>query len=307
MKKVLVTGATGFLGSHVLPILQLHDFQVHTVGRRGTVHSASQIRHHVCDLMQPEAARDVVRKIRPTHLLHLAWCADAGSFWNSPDNLKWLSVTEALCESLAEFGGVRAVGIGSCAEYDWSRGSTFTEFDCHGTPTTLYGQTKREAGERLSALAKSTQVSAAWGRLFFVYGPGGHPQRVPGAMITSLINNEVTPCPAGTQWRDYIYIRDAATATVRLLESTVNGPVNIATGQPVQVVELITAASIASGNPQLLRIGEVPSQSTNNPDRIVANIDRLVGEVGFRPIVSLEVGMAETVAWWQRHQKSRAA
>ena len=307
MKRILITGASGFLGQQVIPMLEPLGFEIHTAGRSSASSSAANITHHRCSLLETDTAESLIRSIRPTHLIHLAWCADAGSFWHSPDNLKWLSASARLFESFAQNDGQRAVGVGSCAEYDWSSDVDLSEFASPGQPSTLYGQSKRAAGEWLQAFSTGSRMSAAWGRLFFLYGPAGHPQRVPGAMFESLLNGQPTPCPSGTHLRDYLFVRDAAAALVKLLESNVCGPVNIASGQAIRVSELIQAAAVASGNPHLLRVGQTPTQTSNNPERIVADISRLQNEVGFQPTVSLSSGMAETVAWWRKNQKVRAA
>ena len=307
MKRILVTGASGFLGQQIVPMLKDLDFEVHTVGRSSASCSRVGVTHHHCCLLDSGTPGSLIGSIRPTHLLHLAWCADAGSFWNSPDNLRWLSASARLFESFARNDGQRAVGVGSCAEYDWSSTENLSEFGSRVQPSTLYGQSKRAAGDWLQAFAAGSKMNAAWGRVFFLYGPASHRQRIPGTVIESLLNGLPTPCPSGKQLRDYLFVRDAAAALVKLLESNVSGPVNIASGRAIRVIDLIRAAADAAGNLQLLRVGNTPMQSSNNPDRIVADIGRLRKEVGFQDEVSLQTGMAETVSWWQKNLKAAAA
>jgi nucleoside-diphosphate-sugar epimerase len=307
MKRILITGASGFLGRHIVSMLSSRGFEIHTAGRSPIASISPVIVHHLCDLLEVGTPEALIHRIRPSHLLHLAWCADAGRFWTTSENLKWLSASTRLFEAFADCDGHRGVGIGSCAEYDWSHTDDLSEFRSSGIPSTLYGKSKRAAGEFLQAFASGTKLKAAWGRLFFLYGPGGHPQRVPGAIIESLLRGQPTPCPAGTQWRDYLFIKDAAAAVVTLVESDVCGPINIGSGQPVRVIDLIEAAARATGNVHLLQIGQVLTQTVNNPERIVADVGRLQSEVGFVPQTTLAQGMAETVAWWQSEQRLRAA
>jgi nucleoside-diphosphate-sugar epimerase len=307
MKRILVTGASGFVGRHVLQQLEPQGFEIHTAGRSLASLLPPSVTHHQCSLLDPETPGSLVSRIQPTHLLHLAWSAEAGSFWHSPLNLKWLSTTVRLFEAFIDCGGRRIVGAGSCAEYDWSSAGTFSEADLAGAPSTLYGKTKKAAGEYLLALESGTAVSAAWGRLFFLYGPGGHAARIPAVIIDSLLDGQLTPCPAGKEIRDYLFVRDAAAALVRLLESHVSGPVNIASGNEIRVIELIQAAAESTGNSGLLRPGQSPSHTANNPTRIVADVTRLHQELGFRPQISLSSGMAETVAWLRNSRIKRAA
>jgi len=305
-KKILITGATGFLGRQVVPLLEALGFEIHTAGRSTESDSSPSCQHHQCNLLNSETPASLIETIRPTHLLHLAWCADSGSFWNSPDNLTWLSSSSRLFEAFAQNGGQRAVGIGSCAEYDWSSAVDLSESKSAGRPSTLYGQAKRAASEWLQAISMGTSMSSAWGRLFFLYGPAAHPQRMPGAIIESLINGLPTPCPAGFQVRDYLYVKDAAQAIVRLIESEVAGPVNIASGRGIRVIDLIKAAGTATGNAHLLQVGGTPAQVSNNPFRIVADVHRLHDEVGYSPQVDLHTGMMETVEWCRNRRRASA-
>ena len=166
-----------------------------------------------------------MKQVRPTHLLHLAWCASPGNFWGTLENLRWLKTTVALFEAFAEQGGKRAVGVGTCAEYAWnSDGQPLSETCSPTVPSTLYGRAKLTACHFLSTLNAAGLFSSAWARLFFLYGPGGHCNRMPGAIIASLLNGQPALCSSGVQLRDYLYITDAAAALVALLNSGVEGP-----------------------------------------------------------------------------------
>jgi nucleoside-diphosphate-sugar epimerase len=114
MKKIIITGASGFIGRHcLLPF----------------------------DLLGSTSVAQLVASIHPSHLLHFAWNATPGQFWASRDNLKWLKSSIDLLEAFADQGGKRAVFSGTCAEYDWSA-SPFEEKVTPCFPQTLYGSSK---------------------------------------------------------------------------------------------------------------------------------------------------------------------
>src|SRR5437588_3229964 len=116
--KVLVTGATGFVGRFVLERLRTSGAEVHACARRAGARGLAQ--WHEADLLTAGAPRALIDAVRPTHLLHLAWYSEPGTFWTSRENLRWLSTTIELLEAFADAGGQRFVGTGTCAEYDWS-------------------------------------------------------------------------------------------------------------------------------------------------------------------------------------------
>ncbi len=98
---VLVTGATGFLGSHILARLVRERCVLHAANRQGRGPAAERVTWHAADLRRSDAASGLLRRVRPTHLLHNAWIAVPGRFWNEPENLDWLQSGLALLRALA--------------------------------------------------------------------------------------------------------------------------------------------------------------------------------------------------------------
>jgi len=97
--RVLVTGATGFIGAACLPRLHARGYSVHAVSSQAQPAGFdSAFTWHQYDLLDAVACREAVAAVRPTHLLHLAWIATPGVFWSSPDNLRWLTAGIALID-----------------------------------------------------------------------------------------------------------------------------------------------------------------------------------------------------------------
>src|SRR6266566_6416242 len=108
MSRVLLTGATGFIGTHAINALLLRGHEVHAVARRAQPRREG-VAWHVADLLKPETPERLVRQARASHLLHLAWYAVPGAFWNAPENERWLDATLRLLRAFGEAGGRRAV------------------------------------------------------------------------------------------------------------------------------------------------------------------------------------------------------
>ena len=117
--RVLVTGASGFIGSRTLAPLRQAGFAVHSFGRTAPREPTT---HHPGDLFDRAQVRAVLGSVAPTHILHCAWEVTHGTFWHDPRNLDWVAATLDLARAATDQGVTRFVGIGTCAEYDWSDG-----------------------------------------------------------------------------------------------------------------------------------------------------------------------------------------
>lgn len=307
MKRVLLTGASGFVGRHCLSALVARNYEVHAVSfHRGNAESTTAgVRWHQADLLNPEQVRSLVTRIEPTHLLHCAWYAVPGKYWNAPENFKWVEASLHLLKMFANAGGKRAVGVGTCAEYDWSQGHC-SEISTPLNPATPYGACKHQLERGLSELGKQEGISTAWGRLFFLYGPHEDTKRLVPSVIISLLEEEPALCSHGEQVRDFLHVQDAGDALVALLDSEVSGAVNIASGVPVRVREVVGEIAEQLHRPQLVQMGARPAPE-NEPARLVADVARLRDEVGWSPRYALGTGLAETIEWWKLQQQERGA
>lgn len=299
MKRVLVTGATGFIGRHSLPRLLESGYEVHAVGGQRSPEALSRdIVWHRANLLEPGEIASLVGKVQPTHLLHFAWYAVPGKYWTAPENLAWVRATVNLMQVFSDHGGRRAVMAGSCAEYDW-KFDYCSELFTPCRPATLYGACKHGTQLLLDAWSRQAGLSSAWGRIFFLYGPGEYPSRLVPSVIQSLLRNEPALCTHGNQVRDFMYVEDVAAAFVELLGSDVEGAVNIASGVSAPLKEVIHAIADRLNKRDLVRLGAVPAP-TGEPDALIADIGRLRDEVGFRPRYGLKQSIAQTI----EHMKS---
>ena len=221
-----------------------------------------------------------------------------GGVWASPENHRWADASRRLLLAFARHGGRRAVLAGTCAEYDWAVAGVCREGDTPARPHTTYGRCKLGLSRWAAAFGRARGVSVAWARLFFLYGPGEHPARLVPSVARALLAGEPAACTAGTQERDFLHADDAAAAPVALARGTAVGPVNVGSGEGVAVRDVVAAVAAACGRPDLVRYGARPLPPLD-PPRLVADVSRLRGAVGWRPRVGLADGLAATVEWWR--------
>jgi nucleoside-diphosphate-sugar epimerase len=302
VSRVLLTGASGFVGAHVLDALVAAGDEVHAVARRRPRRGPERERvsWHEADLL---AGAELLGEVRPDVLVHLAWYAAPGKFWSSRENVRWVEASLALLRAFAAAGGRRAVIAGTCAEYEWGGERDLDERCAALAPATLYGVCKDALRRVAVAFAEQAELELAWARLFFLYGPGEDPARLVPAVIRALLGAERIATTTGTQVRDFIHVHDAAGALAALAHGDVTGPVNVASGRGVPVARLLERIGGLTGAGELIDFG-ARQTSPLEPARLVASVARLQDEVGFHPTIGLEQGLASTVQWWRERGRA---
>ncbi len=296
MKRVMVTGATGFIGRHTLSILLAHGYEVHAISFSSDQPQLDGIRWHRTNLLDAGAVSELVTTVAPSHLLHFAWFAVPGKYQASEENFRWCQAGIELLLAFARSGGQRAVFAGTCFEYDLRHGYCSEELTpC--APSSRYGVCKLSLAQIATAFPPES-VSTAWGRIFYLYGPHESPARLVPSVILSLIRGERAPCTHGRQVRDFLHVEDVASAFVSLLESDARGVVNIGSGEPVtirSIVERIASLLDAAGR---IDFGAIEAASSD-PAVVLAATGRIRGETVWSPHWPLADGLAATIDWWR--------
>ena len=284
LPRVLITGAGGFVGRALVAALaeRARIVPAMVAGRRA-------------DLLDPAARAGLIAGARAEVLIHLAWVTEHGKFWSSPANAAWQAASVDLFARFYAVGGRRIIGIGSCAEYDWSTGAARLAEDAALTPHTAYGAAKLRAAEALDRLATRSGASWAWGRVFFSFGPGEPPGRLIPLILRAVRDRAPLGIGPGDTVRDFCAMRHVADALADLSLSAVEGPVNLGSGHAVRFDDLARLANGLGDGQPVIQPDSRPL-SPGEPRILVADTTRLRTEVGYHPPDRLAADLADHFA-----------
>jgi nucleoside-diphosphate-sugar epimerase len=299
MKKVLITGATGFIGRQAIPPLLEKGYEIHAVSSQRSPIQLDGVTWHLVNLFDYKAVEEMIDLIRPSHLLHFAWIASPGVCWNSTDNLSWVEASLHLIRTFASNGGKRVMVSGTCAEYDWNQ-SVYSESVSVFRSATLYGTCKRSLYQILETFSQRVHLSFCWGYIFHLLGPYENPNRFVPSIIRGLLLQKEVACSHGTQLRDFLDVRDVADAFAYLLDTDIQGGVNIGSGNGITLKDITKKISAVIGNEHLLKFGAfIPPAA--EPSELIPDTTRLNHEAGWEPKIPLNESLEEAIKWWKNN------
>ena len=294
-RRVLVTGASGFIGGRLCERLTALDAEVYATSRRPMPES-SGVQWLPCDLVDFDATADLFRVTRPEYVMHLASHVVGHRDVEAvlPTFRSNLASSVNLLISSHETGCERVVLTGSLEEPppgpDWS------------VPSSPYAASKHAAsayGRMFHALFDLSVVNL---RVFMVYGPGQPDlKKLIPYVITSLLRGEKPKVGSGTREVDWVFVDDVVEAFLHAsIEASIGGQtIDIGTGKLTtvrRVVELLYEMIQPDFVPELGALGDRPMEQVRLADT-ASSYDKM----RWRPHVDLREGLSRTIEWYRSH------
>lgn len=300
--RVLITGATGFIGSHVVRFLTHRGDDVYALVRPGSkrdrlVDVLPELKVIEGDLCNIDAFANDVARADPDVCCHFAWFAEPGLYLSSLENLSMVTSSLQLAMRLPSWGCQRLVVVGTCLEYQLT-GLPLSE-TTPLQPHSLYAASKAALSLMLQELGSLTGVAVTWLRLFYQYGPYEDVRRLVPGVTRSLLHGQPAQISPGEQLRDYLHVQDVAAAIVAVIDAGLTGSVNVGSGNPVTIRLIAETIGQILNCPELVHVGAFP-YAPNEPMSVCANVDRLLRSTSWRPTYDLEAGLRQTVDWWRQ-------
>jgi UDP-glucose 4-epimerase len=304
LSRVLITGASGFIGSHLTKQLLDSGCEVAVLQREAKLgHRLSELQNQITVIRNDaKDCKELIRllcEFKPTTLFHLGWAGVNNSFRNDinlqVDNLR-LSLN--LIDAGHAVGIKHWIGAGSQAEYG-PKNHAISEIDSTH-PTTLYGASKLAAYHLSKVRCSLLGIKHSWIRIFSTYGPGDNDNWMIPSLIKQLLNGQQPELTAGEQLWDYLHVADAARAFVAVGTAEAEGVFNLGSGEAPSLRSTIERIKNLIDPHASLGFGIVPYR----PDQVMilqAKIEKLVNLTNWKPRISLEDGLSETVVWYRNN------
>ncbi len=303
-RRVLVTGAAGFIGANLVKRLLREGAQVHVLVRP-TTHlwriegDLPALVLHVADLTEGERLRSAVEAARPDVVFHLA--APGGHPTTPPARVEFLASavigTANLLEALAPLDCQRLVVAGSALEYG-PKTVPYTETD-RLEPTTFRGAAKAAASLLCLQHARAERRPIVVLRLFSIYGCWEAPSRLIPTIIRAALRGEDVALTAPGVRHDFVFVDDVVDAM--LLAATGIGAdgevINVGSGRQWSNEDLVDMVQRLTGRTVRVRVGEYPAKPADT-GYWVADIQKAAAVLGWRPRYDLASGLKRTIEWF---------
>ena len=290
--RVLVTGASGFLGAAIAQRISSHGIDVLGVSRS---HASTQAYSSATlDLSNYRSVDHIIDWYRPTHLVHTAWYTEHGEFWDSHKNYQWVLITRYLIDRFLQHEGQHITIAGTCAEYELSCERTPLSEDARTLPNSRYGSCKHLTHLLAREAVDSFGATLAWLRIFLPFAENDQSRRLIPSIARQL-SQEQSFFPVNRRAvRDFIHVSDIADAFRLVTSISYDGTLNVCSSNPVSIGELADSMAVAYGRPD-----QAPQSSERTPSYLVGSNHRLLG-LGWKPTRDLSgfISSAPEGSWW---------
>lgn len=263
-KTILLTGATGFIGSHLAEDLSLNNYRVIALIRNSS--NLWRCKGFESDnlvyvyLNTPNLA-DEIQKYNPTALIHSAWggvSMNARNDWNTQvENIVFSVQAYTLAH---ELGIKKIISLGSQAEYG--------NFNCRVNenaacdPVTAYGASKLATLEIFKSFCELYSINWFWFRLFSLYGTRENSEWLISSAVNNMYHNKPMDMTACEQRYDYLYIKDFTKAIIQVLKTeSESGIFNLSSNSSIKLKELIEKIRMLVNPDAILNFGALPYRS----------------------------------------------
>ena len=290
MKKViLLTGATGFLGSQIADVLVNNDIQLVALKRKNSdCYRCNSFKNKInwVDIDAEGYWKGKVINLRPTHIIHCAWIGvEAHERNNIKTQIQNISFLSDLLEISRVMKLIQFISLGSQAEYGILN-SKVSE-DSIVKPVSSYGATKVASQQILRTFCNSNKIKWIWLRLFSFIGEYENKNWLIPSLIDNIIKGKVMDMTAGEQKYSYMFAKDFALIILKIINSNVeSGVYNVSGDELISLKELVNLIGEKLNFSPKINWGALPYR-LNQSMHIEGNTSELKNQIGDYKLTSI--------------------
>mgnify|MGYP003683298035 FL=1 len=269
--RILITGATGFVGKQVIKRLCDLDVKIYLALRPGKENIFYDIEAvesiiYSQDIFKESAAwwAETCKDIDT--IIHLAWYAEPGKYLESSKNNECFEGTVNFAKGAVKAGVKRFLGIGTCVEYKNS--SSPLEASSPLNPSTPYAKSKVDTFKYLTTLFQENSIEFLWCRLFYLFGEGEDSRRLAPLLRNSFMNGKSVELSNPGMVKDYLNVQEAGKIIANLAINTHIGAYNVCSGEGITVQTFAEKIADEYNSRDLLECGDVQTHF-NGPQFVV--------------------------------------
>jgi len=231
-KKILITGANGFIASQVVKLLSKDKYKIYGLNRRKITNAG--VKYFNIDLSNHSKINNLISTIKPDYLIHTAWYNKHNEYWNSTKNIHSLNDSINIYDSFCKNKGKKILILGTCDEYAAAKKKCH-EFKSEIKPANIYSSSKNLLHMYVQSSYLHNKVKYNWLRIFYPVGQGENKNRLLPSLIRGIKVNGKAEIKQGNYVKDLIHVEDCARAVIECLKSDYNGPINIGSGKGINI------------------------------------------------------------------------
>jgi nucleoside-diphosphate-sugar epimerase len=292
--KILITGATGFLGSWLVRELSINNEVVALIRQNSNIWRIKDIPK--IGILESDSAnfQSTLKIVNPDVLIIGDWWGVGNSFRNDDRQFENLSRFQEIVSTALDYGVSRIVGLGSQAELGSVSGLIPDEQESN--PTTKYGESKALAHNYLSEQSQGSRTKYIWGRIFSTYGAMDNSSWMIPSLYQKLSTGQTFRMTSGTQTWSYLHAFDFASAIAHLIDdASVVGAVNIGNPNTLTIKEFASISASVLNRSELLDFGAIPFR-VDEVLELRPNTQKL-RDIGWEPKISFEFGVKHAFNW----------
>ena len=296
---VLVTGASGFIGRHLVNALQKEGADIHTICRQNNIrNNLNGVKYYIGNLTDKKFIYKTVNQVKPKKIFHL------GGFTNPSRDINFLEEainvnfygTVNLLNSLKNIDFESFVFC-STAEVYGNNPIPFEE-NMKPNPVSPYSISKASAEMLCNMMHNMYGHPITILRLFLIYGPGENSNRFIPKLITSLLNDKIFPMTKGEQKRDFVFVGDVVEALIKssLSKKAKGETINISSGIQYRIKEIADKVSNILNKKKLIKI-EMPYRE-NEQWEYCGDTSKAKSILNWEAKTKIDSGLRKTIEWY---------